>query len=374
VRAAPDEIKAFYNFCRHRNTPLVAGCKHGKEIKCPFHGWSWTLDGKLKDIPCRWDFPELKDEENGLVEVKVGTFNGFVFINMDPDAAPLEDYIPEELRKQLLTWPQKRRWKAVHVAHRVPCNWKLGMEAFLEVYHVPIIHPETVWYNGDYNTQYDFYGPHARMAFPLSAPSPSMRGTVEPQQCVDEILTGDTSFGGGLAEAMGSEYAVPQMEPGETLTDVRHKMADMLKKVYSMRTGKDMSGISDVEALDGIQYTIFPNLQPWGGYFYPAVYRWRPNGTDPESMIYEVMVLVDVPEDQPLPKDVEPTYTELGSQLTDAPGTKGAYGYLLDEDFDQLRRIQKNLHSDQVDHNIYANYQERNIVNFHNHLDAMLGK
>ena len=94
IRAAKDEIKAFVNSCLHRGMQLCdAGSQgQGKQfLRCPFHGFTWNLDGTLKEIPCRWDFPHISDAEFSLPQVRVALWGGFVFINMDPNAQDLTD-------------------------------------------------------------------------------------------------------------------------------------------------------------------------------------------------------------------------------------------------------------------------------------------
>ena len=84
VRTSPTEIKGYFNACLHRGRQLREGPGPLTEVRCPFHGYAWNLDGSLKQVPCQWDFPQVRPEEFHLPEVKVGTWGGFVFINMDP--------------------------------------------------------------------------------------------------------------------------------------------------------------------------------------------------------------------------------------------------------------------------------------------------
>ena len=87
------EIKAYYNACLHRGRQLKDYDGRCTEFRCPFHGFTWALDGALARSPRRWDFPHVDDAEFALPEAKVGTWGGFVFINPDPDAEPLEDFL-----------------------------------------------------------------------------------------------------------------------------------------------------------------------------------------------------------------------------------------------------------------------------------------
>ena len=93
--SAPDTIKAYYNACLHRGRQLREFPGWTTELRCPFHGYCWNLDGSLKEVPAGWDFPHVYErvDEFFLPEVKVGTWGGFVFVNMDPNCEPLESFV-----------------------------------------------------------------------------------------------------------------------------------------------------------------------------------------------------------------------------------------------------------------------------------------
>ena len=110
VRTEADEIKAFHNACMHRGTQLRPpdSCGWAKQLTCPFHGWTFSLDGRLVDLPGSWDFPHVTEESHRLAEMPVGVFAGFVFVNFDPDAEPLEEYLgvlPEHFDELGGRWP-----------------------------------------------------------------------------------------------------------------------------------------------------------------------------------------------------------------------------------------------------------------------------
>ena len=95
VRVAPDTIKGYYNACLHMGRNLVDRPCKVSEFRCPYHGFTWHTNGKLKHIPGMWDFPQIEARKFKLPEVKVATWGGFVFINMDSDCEPLETYLGE---------------------------------------------------------------------------------------------------------------------------------------------------------------------------------------------------------------------------------------------------------------------------------------
>lgn len=135
-------LRAFYNVCRHRGGPLATeptGCV--KALTCQYHGWTYLLDGSLRGVP-RWDRVDLFDKKDyGLVPIRVETWQGQVFVNLAPDAAPLahsmagigERFAP--VRLDAMTFVKR-------IDYEVACNWKVYVDNFLEGYHVPYVHPE----------------------------------------------------------------------------------------------------------------------------------------------------------------------------------------------------------------------------------------
>src|SRR5262245_29001138 len=133
VRAAPDSIRAYHNVCLHRGRLLKERDGNSRELRCLFHGFTWSLDGKLAHVPCAWDFPHVDAEKFALPELRVGTWGGFVFVNMDPACAPLSEFLVG-LDRHFERWPLERRYKQAHVAKRMRANWKVVQEAFMEAY------------------------------------------------------------------------------------------------------------------------------------------------------------------------------------------------------------------------------------------------
>ena len=138
VRSAPGEIKAFYNACLHRGRQLRECSGHaGEEIRCPFHALTWHLDGSLAELTTAWDFPHVQPENFSLPEVKVDTWEGWVFINMDPDCENFYDYIGD-LPQHFAKWAPHKKFISAHVGKRYPINWKVCQEAFMEALHVVV--------------------------------------------------------------------------------------------------------------------------------------------------------------------------------------------------------------------------------------------
>ena len=358
VRTA-EGVKAFINSCLHRGTMLRTEAGNAKQIRCPFHGWTWNLDGTLKLIPGQWDFPHVDKDKFCLPEAKVGLWGGFVFVNFDADCEPFDTYL-ENLPAHFEAFALENRYKAAHVAKIMPCNWKLGMEAFIEAYHVPIAHPQVVTYYGDSNTQYDIWPGVRHVSRMLSVQgvaSPAMRGVPE-QKTVDDLRRDAPFYAGKPIE----------VAPGET---ARTKLAERAREKITRSSGKDMSQLSDSEALDLIEYLLFPNMVPWGGQALPIVYRFRPNGDDPDSHVMEIMFLFAKAPDGTHPETATMRMLDPDQPWTDAPEL-GSAAMVADQDTDNLRRIQKGLKTSRKPGVTLARYQESRIRHFHATLDAYL--
>ncbi len=144
VRGRDDVLRAFYNTCQHRGAPVVReACGTARRLQCQYHSWTYDLDGSLVGVPDRRDFADLKESERGLKSVRCESYEGWVFTNRDPEAPGLREWLGPVADE----WSplQGRSLRAMaNRSERVPCNWKIAADAFLETYHVKTIHPDTV--------------------------------------------------------------------------------------------------------------------------------------------------------------------------------------------------------------------------------------
>jgi len=144
VRGKDDELRAFYNTCRHRGGPLVKESRgNARGFVCGYHGWTYDLEGNLVNLRDKRDFVDFDKSCHGLVDVRCERLGNWVFLNEDPAAEPLLEHlgvIPSHLEQFDLH-------SIRHVDSRsydVACNVKVLLDAFLEVYHLKSIHTETV--------------------------------------------------------------------------------------------------------------------------------------------------------------------------------------------------------------------------------------
>jgi phenylpropionate dioxygenase-like ring-hydroxylating dioxygenase large terminal subunit len=354
VRVAPDEIRAFHNSCLHRGTQLRTGSGSLTALRCPFHGFTWNLDGTFREMPCAWDFPQVDPDDFCLPQAQVGTWGGFVFVNLDPAAPPFDDYL-EDLPWHFAEWPLERRYLSAHVVRVMPCNWKVALEAFIEAYHTVAVHPQLLRTTGDTLTEYDVYGRHvSRMITPVGVKSEHVDRDVSDDEILKAMfLTGNT------------EVAV------EEGSSARRVLAEQMRVSLQERTGRDYSSVSDAEVLDGIEYFLFPNFMPWAGYLTPLVYRFRPHDNDPDSCVIDIMLLEPVPEggDRPAPSPTR----HLAADETFADAAELGYlGRILNQDASTFGRIQRGLHASVRPTITLSRYQESRIRHFHATLDRYL--
>lgn len=359
TRTPQDEIKAFYNSCLHRGRRLRDGDGWAERFRCAYHGFTWNTDGTLFEVPTPWDFSHIEGEEFRLPEAKVGTWAGFVFINMDLDCEPLEDYLGV-LPEHFAQWDFHKRRKAAHVAKVIPCNWKVGLEAFLEGLHVAEVHPEALPYTGDINCQYDCWGPNiSRMMSALATPSPRLGEAARSEQDTVDAMR-------GFVVGDVGELKVPANG------SARQVMADALKEMLSNATGINHQDFSVSEVLDAIQYFAFPNFVPWAGYGVPIVYRFRPYGNDPDQCIMEVMLLyLGQAEGHQTPPEIRWLKPE---EPWSAAEELGGLGPIFDQDAANFAAIQSGLKAGGAEALTLSSYQESRVRHYHQTLRAYLSE
>ncbi len=355
VRTAPDVIKAFQNICLHRGRLLKEKPGRDTELRCAFHGFAWNLDGSLKHVPCRWDFPQVTDDWT-LPEVQVGRWGGFVFVNFDRDCAPLEDHLGD-LTHHFDRWPLEKRYKQAHVAKVLRCNWKLAQEAFMEAYHVVATHPQLLAGIGDANSQYDVFGTFCRAITPNGTPSPHLKWTPTEQDMLDAMF--DRSL---------DEPRIMEVPDGHTARETagalrREAMAAVLGDA-------EASLLSDAEMCDSFYYTVFPNFHPWGAYN-RIVYRFRPYGNRHDMSIMECMFLAPYDEAEGRPPAVPVHHLGPDDDWTEA-WELGMLARVFNQDVFNLPKVQAGLETGAIDTVTFANYQETKLRHFHGLLDQWI--
>lgn len=364
VRTAEEQFKAYWNVCLHRGRRLVDGHGCGAEhFRCPYHAWTWSVEGKLAYYPGAWDFPDVDPEKYALREVKVDTWGGFVFINPDRKAISLAEHLGS-ITQHFDRWPLEKRFSIWHVQKTINANWKVTMEAFLESYHLMQTHPQALSSVAEHGTQYDIYDEGAahfsRSITPTAIPSKHSR---------------NGSAIGAIADVWALLNALRADEVNTLPPEIndRASIAEWRRQTMKQMTGADYSRLSDAEMLDSIQYFVFPNFCPWYGEGLPLSYQFRPNADTPDTCYFDIWMLIRSPDDGTPPP--APKITKLGPHERFEPHI-GAMGKIFDQDDENMPFVQIGLNTWPGDPEgmTLARYQESRIRHYHQVLLKVLAQ
>jgi phenylpropionate dioxygenase-like ring-hydroxylating dioxygenase large terminal subunit len=368
VRSKPDEIRAYFNSCLHRGTRIKTGCGTARELQCRFHSWRWHLDGSIKSVcdPHSFEPDAITPDALRLPECQVGTWAGFVFINLDPNAEPLREFLgslPEHMDKYQM---EKMRFSQYRTTI-LPANWKTVVDAFNESYHVQGNHPQICMYLDDTGFIYESYGLHSMMvpgdgAFGVPSPrlgdyAPSRREVVvaalEDFADINLVNESDLEIGRQLLEAAES------LPEGVTL----NSFFGDLRRQEATAKGIDVSQLKDDDLLVGEDWNIFPNMTTPCNGLNAFVFRARPNGFDPESAIFDVWSL-QRPAAGEEPEMVEREFYRDWRE-------HDSWGRITEQDLKMIPQVQKGMHNRSFRYFKFGD-QENNIVNFHKGLMSYL--
>jgi phenylpropionate dioxygenase-like ring-hydroxylating dioxygenase large terminal subunit len=365
VTRTEEGIKAFHNVCSHRGNRLVNEERGNRNVfVCPFHSWSYNNDGSLRHVTDRETFrPELLCDSPGLVAVACAEKAGIVFVNMADNPSPLDAAlgIPEGY---LEAYNIDQMAVVRQVSSEWAANWKIGVEAFYESYHLHAVHPETRGVMGDLNVQYDLYpGGASRMIVPLGQPSPRAAD----QETVNE----------GLQAMLQDAGVDPQTFSGNA-GEVRRAI-QVSKRARAEQMGLDYSKLEDGQLSDSWATGLFPNVQigchPEGVF----IMRFLPHESDPEKFYYDTMTLIfpaDDPDYKPpawmgIPGGTDLTGTTRPDCERYGPGEDANLGQVLNQDADLLPVVQRGIRSRGFKGQLWGE-QEQRLRHFHAELERYL--
>jgi len=377
VRNAPDSIKAYHNVCVHRGRRLVdtpPGKRNASGRKpnfiCAYHGWQYGLDGENTNLPHAEDWQGALDGGCAdLVEVKLDTWGGWVWINMDPNCEPLADYLapipemldPFQLQNMRVRW---RKWGIFD------CNWKVAMEAFNETYHVATTHPEFNKF-GEFRGWARAQGKHSHIGY-------------EAPKDVDENQKGKLRLGTGDARISTAEMQVFTWEKAntnttQTLVDAAKRLKDELPEgtppgevlqhwLKTARADDEARGVfwpvvdpSHV-GKTGTAWQVFPNFQIGHAVNNMLCYSARPYKGDPDKCIFEGAVYELFPEGE-----------EPQTEWEFSEATEEAWCYVLSQDFSNMAAVQQGMKSLGFAGPRPNPYMERSTANLHRNLAKYMG-
>ena len=164
-------LQAFHNICRHRGTPLLAGKGTvGSRMVCPYHYWSYDLNGQLRGVPERKEeFADLDIDTICLHSASVDVWRSMLWVHSEPGATPASEWFEQVLPHLGPHQPEKlQEFPDYSTRHEISANWKIIVENFMDVYHLKYLHQKTLYMYDHANAKYGWAGPHYWFYEPLS--------------------------------------------------------------------------------------------------------------------------------------------------------------------------------------------------------------
>ncbi|OBF35913.1 (2Fe-2S)-binding protein [Mycobacterium sp. ACS1612] len=169
TRGADNAVRAFDNVCLHRQSRIAEGCGAARRLACPYHSWTYDLDGNLVGVPGKEGFPETSSNLERLAELPATECAGFLWISLDREASLDISAFLGPLAEELEAWGVGRWSPLGEKVLDSPINWKLAIDTFAENYHFATVHKTTFATIARSNcTVFDSFGPHHRLVFPLN--------------------------------------------------------------------------------------------------------------------------------------------------------------------------------------------------------------
>jgi phenylpropionate dioxygenase-like ring-hydroxylating dioxygenase large terminal subunit len=377
VRTAKDKISAFYNACQHRGRQLVDEPRGsvGQGFYCKFHGWKYKLDGTLARVHVKeaWgDCGAFTDGSLNLKQPLADTWAGWVWINMDPDAEPLLDYLgeaadvfrPFEIEKMRFAW---------YSTLIMPTNWKVALEGFNEGHHVATTHTTGFDYHGLHNYG-SVHGKHA-----------SFNASFTPCRVKDHetgewrMETGPADRGFHSQRVLHTEFHAPagggqiraysrllEEFPGEASPEeIGAKYLQYYREEVEA-TGAEWPKDLDGAALQrgGADWHIFPNTV-----FLPTAdliiwYRFRPDPADEHnSCLFDIWCLCRYPPGG------EPKVEQVFSPSLEAFKGRNVF---LEQDFSNLGAVSRGVKSRGFAGAFANPDEETSVIHFHKVLHSYI--
>jgi choline monooxygenase len=236
VRDHDGKVNAFSNICQHRGVEVATGSGNKRVFTCPFHGWTYELDGRLKGAPHMKEAQGFDTRDCRLPALRVELWKGWIFVNFDDGARALSEYVAT-LEQDFGYLRQEDCRLAVKTVCEVDCNWKLAVENFVDFYHLNVVHTGT---NGRLFTKEAFrFSPRPRGGYVVeynSGPSTLSKAPVFGKMPWMEDRPMEFSTGGLLAPNFTLFGRVDDVHPYVTwpvsLTRSRVIVYTLLPKVY----------------------------------------------------------------------------------------------------------------------------------------------
>ena len=290
VRGKDGKARAFKNACRHRGTELVSGKGCVGAFVCPYHGWSYGLDGALLGIPHEDGFPDFDKLANGLAEVTVIETKGIIFVvqqhpsESQTNAHDMLSGLPQFLKDDQIIFKETEMV--------VEANWKIHLESFLEGYHIKPAHKKTFYPFGYDNLNViEFCGHHARVTFPFRRIE-KLKGADPKDYDVSDKLTYVTHlFPNVIFSELSHHLSLGVLEPVSvdqtkiTIYHITKSIGSSDKDVVIDAAKRDLAFVNetgqveDIAMVTGIQRSLNSgaNKTFTFGHFEPAIVHFHKN-------------------------------------------------------------------------------------------------
>lgn len=371
TRTEDGRIAALFNTCQHRGNRIFTA-EHGSvsAIACPYHGWTYALDGTLKQVPDSERFTQgLPCDALSLKPVRVETWAGLVWINMDVDAPPLAEFLGL-VQPQLEPYHFENMVLTEHQTCALDANWKTAIDNFNEQYHVDFIHPQhasMVDCRDAVNELFPFGHRRVLVEGYVTNPRYPMPDEVPP-----------------ILDAMIRPLGIDPEDFRGRVPEVR-EFVQQHKRTLGHELGFDYAPFTDAQVSDVWQYDLFPNIimtirpeELW-------IMRPRPHASDPDKCYFDKFTLkipssVSADPERGLalmPGDGTPVSAEAGrpahEEFTQDQVIAGEFSMniTIDQDIHYLRDMQAGMHSAGFER-AWLNQDESRIQHFHDWLDVWL--
>lgn len=373
VRGRDGSIRAHHNACPHRGRQIMEGCGHAANFRCQYHNWTFDLEGRNIVVQDRDDWCGALDREDiDLKPVRTGTWAGFVWINFDEEAESLAAFLdpvpgfldPYEMENLRYRWSLRLR---------LPCNWKVAQEAFMEGYHLAATHTQLLPTQGDDYTRSYARGKHSHFGHwearnPPGTPSPRLK-----MDTPADIRPGVLAFFTSLEDTFKAIITDRDVAAAHRILDEVPADADALTafgaavefgRAAAVAEGADYPPnlTYDVIAASGVGWSIFPNSVVLPYYDGAVWYRARPDGDSPDRCIFDIWSF------KRFAPGKEPAVEHEVHDTIDGK----SFGLIIDQDLRNMEKVQKGMKSAGFSSALPNPVQEVEIIHFHRVLSEYL--
>lgn len=375
VRGRDGLIRGFVNACRHRGNRLCTGKGHSARFNCTYHNWCYGLEGQLVAVAkpdfegSVEDFIGSDKQDMGLLRTPVECFAGFIFLNPDPDAEPLAEFLGDAADALAAYRIEEMVPVGINVRERIDCNWKVILDAFGEGYHTQGVHPELVGMVDLSKERFHSYGDHGVSTVPFGEAD---LDSLPPEEAVARFLAIPTTHFSGFKAVLPQFSAmVERYRAADGKLTLPHdvtprQLLQEAARIAHTEAGLDVAGLTDRQMIDYQFWLLFPNvfMQICTGEATIIIADPDPDN-DPHRCYWRVMTLQWLKPEERAANRTE--FTEIPE------GEHFPYFLALEQDYRQMPLQQKGLRNRSLTELVLTR-QEPRLAHFHSALDQWIGQ